>query len=267
MAGKLIIGSMPIGNLDDLTLRMVKAFSICDYIISDVPVDRALAVLEKFKFKKQIIPLNSVNSGYADMDQVNQMAKDILDGKTVLLIASEGQVSISDPGIQFIQKCITDNLPYETLPGPTASITAYVASGLSSGRLLVIPSVEEDRIEKVFESLKDIEYSTSVHVWAKDLPKVIEYIDKNYKWYRTSDNTYHANKIIAVCCDLTKPSEFIFMDWAHRIKNNLGFSQINIDTRVTLILGEFLHTKECDHITCNMYRDFVPGQLEGLSIQ
>lgn len=264
MTGRLIVGSMPIGNLDDLTLRMVDAFFNCDYILSDRPSDRAEKVLEKFKFKKKIVLLNSVNSGYADMDQVNKMAEDIKDGKVVLLVASEGQVAISDPGVQFIQKCITDNLPYEVLPGPSSSMTAYVASGLSNGRLFAVPTVEKDRISETFGMLKDVTYSTSVHVWAKDLKEVIEYIDENYKWYSSNEKRYHANRIIAVCCDLTMPTEHVFMDWAHKIKNHPGFEKINLNTRVSLILSETLHTRECDHLTCNMYRDFVPGQTDGL---
>lgn len=266
MAGKLIVGSMPIGNLDDLTLRMVDAFASCDYILSDRPADRAEKVLEKFRIKKKIVLLNSVNSGYADMDQVDRVAEDILNGKTVLLVSSEGQVAISDPGVQFIQKCITDKIPHEVLPGPSAGITAYVASGLSNGRLFIVPSVERERISEVFNMLKDINYSTVVHVWAKDLPEIIEYIDKNYKWTKQSDNTHHSNRIIAVCCDLTMPTENIFMDWAHKIKYNAALKDVNINTRVSLILGEVLHMGECDHIICNMYKDFVPGQSEGLII-
>lgn len=266
MPGKLIVGSMPIGNLDDLTLRMVDAFASCDYIVSDRPADRAEKVLEKFKMKKKIVLLNSVNSGYADMDQVNKVAEDVLSGKVVLLVASEGQVAISDPGVQFIQKCITDKIPHEVLPGPSAAITAYVASGLSNGRLFIVPSVEKERISEVFGMLKEINYSTVVHVWAKDLEEIIEYIDKNYKWVRQSDNTHHSNRIIAVCCDLTMPTENIFMDWAHKIKGHPEFVKINASTRVSLILGETLHVGDCDHIVCNMYKDFVPGQSDGINI-
>lgn len=262
--GKLIVGAMPIGNTDDLTLRMVNYLSICDYILSDRPVDKIQEVLQKFKFKKTIVMLNSVNSSYADMDQVNKVARDVLDGQIVLLVASEGQIAISDPGVHFIQKCITDNIPYEVLPGPCAGITAYVASGLSDSRVLIIPSVEEEDIEKTFNSLKNSQYTTVVHVWAKDIEKIIDYIDKNYRWYDKEKNIYHSNRIIAVCCDLTMATEFIFMDWAHKIKNNKNFEKININTRVSLVIGEFLHTEECEHNMCNMFKDFVPGQLDGL---
>lgn len=265
MSGKLIVGSMPIGNLDDLTLRMVDAFFNCDYILSDRPSNRAEQILEKFKFKKKIILLNSVNSGYADMNQVNQMAEDIRNGKTVLLVASEGQVAISDPGVQFIQKCITEKLPYEVLPGPSSSITAYVASGLSNGRLFAVPTVENDRVEETFGMLKDVVYSTSVHIWAKDLKYAIDYIDKNYRWYNPEEKRHHANRIIAICCDLTMPTEYVFMDWAHKIKNHPGFEKINNNTRVSIIISETLHTRDCEHMLCNMYRDFVPGQTEGLN--
>jgi len=264
MNGKLIVGSMPIGNLDDLTLRMVDAFFNCDYVLSDVPSNRAEDILKKFKLQKKIVLLNSVNSAYADIDQINQVASDIKNGKIILLVASEGQIAISDPGVQFIQKCIKDNLAYEVLPGPSSSITAYVASGLSNGRIFLVPTVEKEKIEETFRMIKDVQYTTSVHVWAKDLREVIEYIDKNFKWYNENEKIYHANRIVAVCCDLTMPTEHIFMEWAHKIKNHSGFEKINLNTRVSLIISETLHTKECDHLICNMYRDFVPGQTEGL---
>lgn len=264
MSGKLIVGSMPIGNLGDLTLRMVDAFYKCDYVLSDVPCNRAEDVLKKFKLQKKIVPLGSVNSAYADIDQINQVASDIKEGKIILLVASEGQVAISDPGVQFIQKCIKDNIPCEVLPGPSSSITAYVASGLSSGRIFIVPTVEKEKIKETFTMLKDVQYSVSVHVWAKDLKEVIEFIDENYRWYNENEKVYHANRIVAVCCDLTMPTEHIFMDWAHKIKNHPGFEKITLGTRVSLILSENIHTKECDHLICHMYRDFVNGQTEGL---
>lgn len=73
MNGRLIVGSMPIGNMDDVTVRMLKAFKDCDIIFSDIPTDYLEKILNLNNLQKNIQKLKSTNSQFADLDQVEEM--------------------------------------------------------------------------------------------------------------------------------------------------------------------------------------------------
>jgi 16S rRNA (cytidine(1402)-2'-O)-methyltransferase len=256
MAGKLIVGSMPIGNIDDITVRMIKSFQYCDIIFSDNPSFMAEQILKKYNIQKEIIILNSENSGYADENQIALMENYIENNKSVLLISSEGQVAISDPGVQFIQRCIAKKLNYEVLPGPSSSVTSFVYSGLSSGRLFMHPTVEGNDIEQKFSQIKNISYPVSVHVWSKDLDRVLSYINSNFKW-QDADGNVIANKMLAICCNMSMDNHFMIMDWCDKIAFHKDLFRIDDSTLITLVFGDTLHLDDCDHHLCNSIRSLV----------
>jgi siroheme synthase len=256
--GKLIVGSMPLGNMDDITLRMLDALKTCDVLYVDYPTKYIDILIDKYDIKAEKRMLKSFHSCHADFDQIDQMVTDIRGGKKVLIVSSEGQLAVSDPGIQFIQECIRIGLPYQVLPGPNAGIQALVASGTSNGRVFIHPTIEPKNIEIEFPPLKDITHTTTVYIWGKDFPKVLDMIDKDFRWEFNGENL--ANKLISICCNLTTGNEFIVRDWANNIKNHPGIKKINETTLITLVLGEMLHTEECDHHICNSIRSLFPGQ-------
>jgi hypothetical protein len=256
MSGKLIVGSMPIGNIDDITIRMINAFKDCDIILSDNPSYMAEQILKKYNIEKEIVLLNSENSGYADENQIQLMESYIENNKSVLLISSEGQVAISDPGVQFIQRCITKKLNYEVLPGPSSSISAFVYSGLSSGRLFIHPTVEKDEVDPKFGLIRNMSHPVAVHIWSKDLPKALKYINHNFKWIN-DDGLTIANRVVSICCDISMPNNFMVMDWCDKIINNKDIIKIGEDTLITLIFSDVIHIDECDHHMCNAIRSLV----------
>ena len=247
---------MPIGNIDDITIRMINAFRDCDIILSDNPSYMAEQILKKYNIEKEIVLLNSENSGYADENQIHLMESYIKNNKSVLLISSEGQVAISDPGVQFIQRCISKKLSYEVLPGPSSSVSAFVYSGLSSGRLFIHPTVEKDEIDIKFGLIRNMSNPVAVHIWSKDLPKALRYIDDHFKWV-SDDGLTTANRIVSICCDISMPNNFMVMDWCDKIINNKGIINISKDTLITLIFSDVIHTDECDHHMCNAIRSLV----------
>jgi 16S rRNA C1402 (ribose-2'-O) methylase RsmI len=259
MTGKLIVGSMPLGNLEDITLRMLDAFKNADIILSDYPTTYADQLLEKYEINKNLIILKSFHSCHADREQLDYVISSIRDGLTVLIICSEGQVAVSDPGVQYIQECIRLSLPYVVLPGPNAGIQALVASGLSNGRVFIHPTIEPKNVDTEFPLLKDVQTSLTVYVWGKDIPKILEIIEKDFKW-ETDQNEQYANKLISFCCDLTLPTEFIVTGWAHEISKHPDLQKITTRTKVTLVMGEMMHMEDCDHHICNSIRSLYPGQ-------
>ena len=258
MSGKLIVGSMPLGNMDDITIRMLDALKTCDIMYIDYPTTYIDMLTAKYEIKTEKRMLKSFHSCHAEWDQVNEVLDLIKSGKSVLMVSSEGQLAVSDPGIQFIQECIREGLDYVVLPGANAGIQALLTSGTSNGRVFIHPTIEPKNVEVEFPPLKDITYTTTVYIWGKDFPKVLDIIDEQFRWEFNGENV--ANKLVALCCNLTTDKEFIITDWANNIKNHPDIKKINDTTLLTIVLGEMLHTEECDHHICNSIRDLFPGQ-------
>lgn len=131
MAGTLFIVATPIGNLEDITLRALRALKEVDLIAAeDTRVTRKL--LSHYDIHTQMIPYHQHSSG--------RRAEEILEilqgGSSVALVSDAGTPGISDPGHELIALCIAENIPIENLPGPAALIPAIVVSGLSTSHFI-----------------------------------------------------------------------------------------------------------------------------------
>jgi 16S rRNA (cytidine1402-2'-O)-methyltransferase len=225
MSGKLLVGSMPIGNMDDISVRMIDAFQNSTLILSDTPTDYLQNILNKYNIIKPIEILKSTNTQFADIDQVNKITQMIKDGETVLLISSEGQVGIADPGNQFIQSCIKNNLKYTVLPGPNCFINAYVLSGYIDGDFFVSSSMD-DQI-KYIKSFKDSNHPIILLVWYDEIFKILEFMKNNY----------NDEKYATLCVNMTLEDEFIIYDKANNIINNEKIKLLQKSSKIALIVS------------------------------
>ncbi|ABZ83800.1 uroporphyrin-iii c/tetrapyrrole (corrin/porphyrin) methyltransferase, putative [Heliomicrobium modesticaldum Ice1] len=129
--GKLILCATPIGNLEDITLRVLKALREADLIAAE-DTRHTRKLLSAFDIH---VPLTSYHEhnrrqkGAAILDRVAE-------GATVALVSDAGLPGISDPGEDIVRECVDRGLPLEVLPGPTASLTALVLSGLPTSRFV-----------------------------------------------------------------------------------------------------------------------------------
>ena len=176
MSGKLIVGSMPLGNMDDITLRMLDALKTCDIMYIDYPTTYIDMLTAKYDIKTEKRMLKSFHSCHAEWDQVNEVLDLIKSGKSVLMVSSEGQLAVSDPGIQFIQECIREGLEYIVLPGANAGIQALVTSGTSNGRVFIHPTIEPKNVEVEFPPLKDITHTNSLSMISRTFGKSLPHI-------------------------------------------------------------------------------------------
>lgn len=226
MVGKLVVGSMPIGNPDDITIRMLNAIHDCDIIYSDYLPDNIYNLLKIYDIKKEVVVLNSTNTMHADMDQVDEVVSLISRGKNVLLVAGEGQIGVADPGTQFIQACIAKSLPYTVLPGPSAFITAFVASGIVNGDFFI--SCNMSNPEQVLEKFRLSNTPVVVLVWQDKLQTILEY----------ARDCFPINKQITLACDMTMESEMFLTGTAKQLLSNPKFKLINKSTKIALVLHD-----------------------------
>lgn len=226
MVGKLVVGSMPIGNPDDITIRMLNAIHDCDIIYSDYLPDNIYNLLKIYDIKKEVVVLNSTNTMHADMSQVDDVVSLIYRGKKVLLVAGEGQVGVADPGTQFIQACINKSLPYTVLPGPSAFITAFVASGIVNGDFFI--SCNMSNPEQVLEKFRLSNTPVVVLVWQDKLNSILEY----------ARDCFPINKQITLACDMTMESEMFLTGTAKELLSNPKFKLISKSTKIALVLHD-----------------------------
>ena len=130
MPGKLVVCPTPIGNLEDITLRVRRALYEADVIACE-DTRRTGLLLERIEI--QALRLMSYHEGN-ETERSRELAQRIERGDNVALVSDAGTPAISDPGFRLIRACIDRDLDIEVLPGPSSIITALVVSGLPTHR-------------------------------------------------------------------------------------------------------------------------------------
>jgi len=130
MPGRLTVCPTPIGNLEDMSPRIRKALGDADLVACE-DTRRAGLVFERLEIpKSRFVSYHEGN----EAERAVQLAQQVERGLKVALISEAGTPVISDPGYRLLRACIDRDLEIEVLPGPSAVITALVASGLPPDR-------------------------------------------------------------------------------------------------------------------------------------
>lgn len=138
--GKLYICGTPIGNLEDMTFRVMKILQTVDYIAAE-DTRHTLKLLNHFEIQKGLVSYYQHNQ----RKQGEKLLADLMAGKNIALVTDAGMPGISDPGQEIIQSCIEADIPFELVPGPTAAMTALVGSGLDTSRFSFEGFLDRDR--------------------------------------------------------------------------------------------------------------------------
>ncbi|AOY75479.1 16S rRNA (cytidine(1402)-2'-O)-methyltransferase [Clostridium formicaceticum] len=148
--GKLYICPTPIGNLEDITLRVLRILKEVDTIAAE-DTRHTINLLRHFDIQK---PLTSYHE-HNEKNKSQYLLNKLLEGETIALVSDAGMPGISDPGEVLVKACIEHDIPLEILPGATAGILALVASGLPTRRFAFEGFLERDkkkrreRLEKI----------------------------------------------------------------------------------------------------------------------
>jgi 16S rRNA (cytidine1402-2'-O)-methyltransferase len=125
MNGRLVVCPTPIGNLEDVTLRVLSALREADVVACE-DTRRTRILLDRYGVKARLVSYHEHNEQARSSELVARMR----DGAVVALVSDAGMPLVSDPGYVLVRACVGAGLPVEVLPGPSAAITALVASGL-----------------------------------------------------------------------------------------------------------------------------------------
>src|SRR6188472_3944254 len=125
MSGRLVVCPTPIGNLEDVTLRVLSALREADLVACE-DTRRTRKLLDRYGVSAKLVSYHEHNEEKRAAELVERMRA----GATVALVSDAGMPLVSDPGYLLVRGCVGAGLPVEVLPGPSAAITALVASGL-----------------------------------------------------------------------------------------------------------------------------------------
>ena len=193
MAGKLYLCATPIGNLEDITYRVLRTLKEVDLIAAE-DTRNSIKLLNHFEIKT---PMTSYHE-YNKIDKAYQLVDKMREGKNIALITDAGTPGISDPGEDLVRICYEEGIEVTSLPGPAACITALTMSGLPTRRFAFEAFLPRDKKERamVLEQLKNETRTIILYEAPHHLVKTLEELLATL-----------GDRKIAVCRELTKRYE------------------------------------------------------------
>ena len=143
MAGTLYLCATPIGNLEDITLRVLRTLKEVDLIAAE-DTRNSIKLLNHFGIQT---PLTSYHE-YNKIEKAYQLVEKLKEGQNIALITDAGTPGISDPGEDIVRICYEAGVEVTSLPGPAACITALTMSGRPTRRFAFeafLPKDKKDR--------------------------------------------------------------------------------------------------------------------------
>ena len=129
MSGKLYVVDTPIGNLEDMSPRAVRILGEADFIAAE-DTRVTVKLLNHFDIKKEMLSYYEHNKN----SKGNLIIERILRGESCALVSDAGMPAISDPGEDLVRQAHEEGITVESVPGPSALVTALAISGMESGR-------------------------------------------------------------------------------------------------------------------------------------
>ena len=150
MPGKLYLCATPIGNLEDITYRVVRTLSEVDIIAAE-DTRNSIKLLNHFGIKTPMTSYHEHNK----IEKGKKLVEKMQEGASIALITDAGTPGISDPGEELVKMCYAAGIEVTSLPGAAACITALTLSGLSTRRFAFEAFLPNDKKEKQ-EVLKEL---------------------------------------------------------------------------------------------------------------
>ena len=152
MAGTLYLCATPIGNLEDITFRVLRTLKEVDLIAAE-DTRNSIKLLNHFEIKTPMTSYHEFNK----IEKAYQLVEKLKEGKNIALITDAGTPGISDPGEDIVRICYENGIEVTSLPGAAACITALTMSGRSTRRFSFEAFLPKDKKERatVLEELKN----------------------------------------------------------------------------------------------------------------
>ena len=224
MKNGLYIVSTPIGNLGDISSRAIETLKNSDIIICENP-KHSLKLLSKLDIKKKLISLHDYNE-----ENVIEKIIDYLKNKICSLISDAGSPLISDPGYKLVRFCFRNNIYTTVVPGASSVTSALQLSTIPINNYTFYGFLPKSK-NKITEFIQIIKKTKLTSVFFVSRHKILFFLEIMTKELE--------NRKLAVCKEITKINEKVFVGFPEVILKNLKESKKNL-------FGEFVVVVECD---------------------
>lgn len=196
MNGKLFLCATPIGNLEDITLRVLRTLKEADLIAAE-DTRNSIRLLNHFEIRT---PMTSYHE-YNKIEKARTLIEKMQSGMNIALITDAGTPGISDPGEELVRMCYEAGIEVTSLPGPAACVTALTLSGLPTRRFAFeafLPMEKKERREILGELVNET--------------RTIILYEAPHKLIRTLKDLREVlgNRRMTLCRELTKKHETAF---------------------------------------------------------
>lgn len=197
MAGTLYVCATPIGNLEDITFRVLETLKRVDLIAAE-DTRNSIHLLNHFEIKTPMTAYHEYNK----YDKAKSLVQMLLDGKDIAIITDAGTPCISDPGEELVRQAAEAGITVTSLPGPAACITALTISALPTRRFAFeafLPTGKADKKERarILEELKSETRTMIVYEAPHHLKETLADLA----------SSLGADRRISLCRELTKKHE------------------------------------------------------------
>lgn len=197
MPGTLYLCATPIGNLEDMTFRVIRTLKEVDLIAAE-DTRNSIKLLNHFEIQTPMTSYHEFNK----YEKGRKLVEKLLEGQNIALITDAGTPGISDPGEELVQMCYEAGVPVTSLPGAVACVTALTLSGMSTRRFAFeafLPTDKKEReavLQEMESETRTIVMYEAPHRLVKTLKLLAEHLGSERK--------------ITVCRELTKRHETAF---------------------------------------------------------
>lgn len=197
MAGQLYLCATPIGNLEDMTFRVIRILKEADLIAAE-DTRNSMKLMNHFEIKTKMTSYHEYNK----VDKARYLVDKMQQGMNVALITDAGTPGISDPGEELVRQCHEAGITVTSLPGACAAITALTISGRPTRRFAFeafLPADKKER-KKILSSLEN------------ETRTIILY-EAPHRLLKTLEELYEVlgNRRLTICKELTKKHEKAFL--------------------------------------------------------
>ncbi len=196
MAGTLYLCATPIGNLEDITFRVLETLKNVDVIAAE-DTRNSIKLLNRFEIKTPMTSYHEFNK----YDKGRQLVEQLLEGKNIAVITDAGMPGISDPGEELVKMAYEAGVTVTVLPGACACVTALTLSGLPTRRFCFeafLPTDKKERkdaLEELKTETRTIVLYEAPHRLIKTLAELLETL---------------GDRRLTICRELTKKHEEAF---------------------------------------------------------
>ena len=196
MLGTLYLCATPIGNLEDITYRVVRILGEVDLIAAE-DTRNSIRLLNHFQIRTPMTSYHEHNK----YDKGRKLVEKLLEGKNIALITDAGTPGISDPGEELVKMCCEADITVTSLPGAAACITALTVSGLPTRRFAFeafLPTDKKER-EKTLDELAGETRTIVLYEAPHRLVKTLRLLAEKL-----------GDRKASVCRELTKKHETVY---------------------------------------------------------